>query len=178
LNSRFVFDASPLIHLAKAGQSGLVAELEGEKYTVPSVINEVINRGKELHYPDASVTESLVKNGILNVRALQRAEVRRIARVHKDIHLGESEVIALAKEMRAIALVDDRVARFVAKIQGIRTEGSYSVILRAVARGSMSADGAEEALGALVSSGWRCDAELYATLLTFARDLAARKARK
>ena len=175
---RFVFDASPLIHLTKAGLSRLIVDLEGEKYTVPAVIGELIKKGKELDYPGAAITESLVEQGTLRVKAPPGLEVDRITRLHKDIHAGESEVIALAREMSAIGILDDRVARAVAKIHGVRVEGSYGVVLRATAKGLISAEEAEEALRALVTSGWRCDAELFAALLVSVRHLSDGQASK
>jgi predicted nucleic acid-binding protein len=153
----------------------LVVALEGEKYTVPAVFDEVVRKGKEMGYPDAEGTAFLVDEGVLKVKAPQRKEVDAVARSHKDIHTGETEVIALAKEINAIAVIDDRVARTVAKIEGVRVEGSYGVILRAAARGSMSKDEGEAALGELVTSGWRCDAELYAALLKSLREIAERQ---
>lgn len=175
MKAKFVFDATPLIHLTKAGLSPLIVALEGEKYTVPAVFDEVVRKGKEMDYPDAASTASLVNEGVVKVKAPQRKKADAIARLHKDIHAGETEVIALAKEMRAIAVIDDRVARTVAKIEGVRVEGSYGVILRAAARGSMSKDEGEGALGGLVASGWRCDAELYAALLKSLREIAERR---
>ncbi len=172
MNFKFVFDASPLIHLGKAGLAPLIVDLKGEKFTVPAVLEEVVKRGKEMNYPDASVTESLVGNGTLKVKAPRKNIVDGISRLHKDIHTGESEVIALAKEMKAIAVIDDRVARAIAKIQGVRVEGSYGLVLRAAAGGSVSEEEGQRALGALVSSGWRCDARLYAHLVKLLGEIA------
>jgi predicted nucleic acid-binding protein len=174
LKVKFVFDATPLIHLAKAGLSPLIVALEGEQYTVPAVFDEVVRKGIEMDYPDAASTASLVDEGILRVNAPPMKKADAIARFHKDVHTGEAEVIALAKEMSAIAVIDDRVARTVAKIEGVRVEGSYGVILRAAARGSLSREEGEDALGGLVASGWRCDAELYAALLKSLREIAER----
>ena len=39
----------------------------------------------------------------------------------------------------------------------------------------MSKDEAEGALGALVASGWRCDAEVYAALLKSLREITERR---
>lgn len=172
---RFVFDASPLIHLARAGQGPLIVKLEGEKYTVPAVFDEVVSKGKEMDYPDAAGTASLVDEGILKVKAPRKKMADAILRVHKDIHAGEIEVIALAKGMSAIAVIDDRVARTVAKIEGVRVEGSYGVVLRAAARGLISGEEGERALRGLVASGWRCDAELYAALLESIREIVERR---
>ena len=174
---RFVFDASPLIHLGKAELSPWIASLDGEKYAVPAVFDEVVRKGKEMGFPDAFSTASLVEEGTLKVKAPSRKRVDSTIRIHIDIHRGESEVIALAKEMSAIAVLDDRVARAVAKIQGARVEGSYGVILRAAAKGSMSKEQGEEALGRLVASGWRCDAELYAALLKSLGELTGRRSK-
>jgi predicted nucleic acid-binding protein len=177
LKLRFVFDASPLIHLARAGQGPLIVKLEGEKYTVPAVFDEVVRKGKEMDYPDAAGTASLVHEGVLKVKSPPKKIADAIASAHKDIHAGEIEVIALAKGMSAIAVIDDRVARTVAKIEGVRVEGSYGVVLRAAARGLMSREEGEHALRGLVASGWRCDTELYAALLDSIREIVERRSR-
>jgi predicted nucleic acid-binding protein len=161
---RFVFDATPLIHLSKAGLASLMSELEGKKFTVPAVVREVVGRGEGYPYPDAAITSSLIEKGVIEVKAPTRRKTRLIARIHRDIHPGEAEVLALAKELGAVAVIDDGVARTVARIQGVRVEGTYGVVLRAARRGSISTKEAEDALDRLVSSGWRCDAELYAAL--------------
>jgi predicted nucleic acid-binding protein len=86
-----------------------------------------------MDYPDAASTASLVDEGVLKVEVPQKKKANTVARFHEDIHAGETEVIALAKEMSAIAVIDDRVARTVAKIEGVRVEAptvSYSGRLR------------------------------------------------
>ena len=173
MNARFVLDASPLIHLARAGLSSMLEGMEGEKYTVPAVFNELVQRGKGLGYPEASVIELLNDRGVIEVRAPSLRNAEMINAVHRDLHEGEAEVIALAKEMGAVAILDDGVARAVARLQGVRMEGTYGIILRAVAGGLMPKDEAEGALGRLISSGWRCDIELYNRLLKLIREVGA-----
>ena len=171
----FVFDASPLIHLGRAGLGPLLVDLRGEKFTVPAVVEEVVARGKEIGYPDTVATESLVEEGVLRVENPSKDAVDRIVRLYKEVHRGESEVITLAKEMKAIAVVDDPVARTVAKIHRIRVEGTYGLVLRAAANGMISKEEGEGALYELVSSGWRCDARLYGALLKSLADVARRR---
>ena len=163
---RFVFDATPLIHLAKAGLAPLIVDLEGDKLTAPAAAAEVVGRteGEEFEYPDAGIVSSLIDEGVVRVRKPAPKDVTRVARLHRDIHKWEAEVLALAKELGATAIIDDRVARAAARIQGVRLEGTYCVVLRAARKGSITAGAAEEDLDKLVSSGWRCDAELYASL--------------
>ncbi|MDG7008058.1 MAG: hypothetical protein JRN06_07415 [Nitrososphaerota archaeon] len=167
MKRRYVFDATPLIHLSKAGLARLIEALDGEKFTVPTVVNEVAGKpeGKGREYPDAVIISSLIEKGTIRVRTPAPSGAKSVARIHRDIHAGEAEAIALAKEVRAVAVVDDRAARAAARIQGVRVEGTYGVVLRAVKKGALSVEEGEDALGRLVSSGWRCDAELYGALL-------------
>lgn len=71
----------------------------------------------------------------------------------------------MAKELKAIAILDDPVARAIADMHGVRKEGSYAIILRALRGGRIEKDGAKEALRKLVASGWRCEVELYEKVL-------------
>lgn len=166
---RFVFDASPLIHLAKAGLTFMIETMHGEKYTVPEVFREVVETGKALGYADASIVEQLVTNKILKVRT-PKTNMQTISKAHKDIHIGEAQVIVLSKEINAIAILDDSVARSVAKIHNVRTEGTYSIILGALVNNLIKKEEAEASLQKLVSSGWRCDIELYNRLLKIIRE--------
>ena len=167
---KFVFNASPLIHLVKARLTSMIEALDGEKYTVPTVFHEVVEVGKALGYPDAATTEELISKKVLKVRNPSLGISQMISKAHKDLHKGEAEVIALAKEIAAVAILDDTVARAVAKIHDVRIEGTYSVILRTLVKGSIGRDKAEDSLQKLVSSGWRCDIELYNKLMKLIRE--------
>ena len=161
---KFVFDSTPLIHLVKAGLAWMIEELDGKKYVVPYVYAEVVEAGKAKGFNDALVSEELIKRGVIAVKEPSERLVKLIA-AHRDIHPGEAEVISLAKELKAIAIVDDPVARAIADMHGVRKEGSYAVILRMLHAGRIEKDGAKEALRKLVASGWRCEVELYERVL-------------
>ena len=166
---KFVFDSTPLIHLVRAGLAWMIKELGGRKYLVPSVYAEVVEAGKAKGFNDALVSEELVRTGVMAVKRPSGNLVKLIA-AHKDIHPGEAEVISLAKELKAIAIIDDQVARSIADMHGVRKEGSYAVILRMLQEGKIEKDGARAALGKLVASGWRCEVELYERILKAIED--------
>lgn len=166
---RFVFDSTPLIHLVRAGLAWMIEELGGEKYVAPSVYAEVVEAGKARGFSDAFVSEELIRKGAMVVKKPSEDLVKLIS-AHKDIHPGEAEVISLAKELKAIAIVDDPVARSIADMHGVRKEGSYAVILRMLHDGRIKKDGAKEALRKLVASGWRCEVELYEKVLKAIED--------
>lgn len=157
---KFVFDSTPLIHLVKAGLAWMIEELGGEKYVPPIVHAEVVEAGKARGFSDAFVSEELIRKGVMAVKKPSGGLVRLIS-AHKDIHPGEAEAISLAKELKAVAIIDDPVARSIADMHGVRKEGSYAVILRMLHDGRVRKDGAKEALRKLVASGWRCEVELY-----------------
>jgi len=166
---KFVFDSTTLIHLVRAGLAWMIEELEGEKYVTPSAHAEVVEAGKARGFNDAFVSEELIKRGAMAVKKPPKGLVKLIA-AHKDIHPGEAEVISLAKELKAIAIVDDPVARAIADMHGVRKEGSYAVIMRMLHAGRIEKDGAKEALRKLVASGWRCEVELYEKVLKAVED--------
>ncbi|MGH9909284.1 MAG: DUF3368 domain-containing protein [Nitrososphaerales archaeon] len=167
---KFVFNASPLIHLARAGLASLIEELEGEKYTVPAVFHEVVEVGKSMGYADALVSEELINKRILTVKSPQTRTLRTISGAHRDLHAGESEVIALSKEIGATTILDDSIARAIAKMHNVRTEGTYMIIFRTLRKGVIDKAYAENCLERLISSGWRCDVELYNRLMRILRE--------
>jgi len=162
---RFVFDSTPLIHLAKAGLGWMIEELEGEKYVTPSVYREVVEVGMQRGLHDAPIIRDLIMGGAVAVKASPEGLLASMVESHRDLHRGEAETIALARSLEAIAILDDPAARRVAEVYGVRKEGSYALILRALLKGRIDRRQAKDSLEKLVSSGWRCDVDLYRSIL-------------
>jgi predicted nucleic acid-binding protein len=83
----------------------------------------------------------------------------------RGLHVADAEVLALAKEHNALAVIDDEVARKTAKVYGIDYVGSSYVLLRAVFEGLISKESAKQAVNDMVSVGWRCSIESYAKII-------------
>jgi len=162
---KFVFNSTPLIHLVKAGLAWMIEALEGEKYTTPAVYREVVTIGNERGFDDAPVIESMIKRGLITVKEPRNKFLEFIMKNHESIRIGEAEVIGLAKELEAVAIIDDPVARRIAEIYGVRKEGAYTVIMRMLLKSEINKDQARESLQKLVISGWRCDIEFYTRIL-------------
>jgi predicted nucleic acid-binding protein len=77
----------------------------------------------------------------------------------------DAEVLALARELDGLAVVDDEVARKTAKVYGIAYVGTPYVLVRAVLEGLISKEKVKQAVNELVFACWRCSIESYAKIM-------------
>ncbi|MGD0996549.1 MAG: DUF3368 domain-containing protein [Candidatus Bathyarchaeia archaeon] len=160
-----VFNSTPLIYLSKAGLSGIIENLKGEKLTSPLVKTEVVDKGKLKGVPDAIALEKLFDNGVFKVcKPKNTAFLSRLSET-RGLHVADADVLALAKECEALAVIDDEVARKTAKVYGIEYVGTPYVLVRAVFEGLLSKEEAKLAVNDMVSAGWRCSLESYAKIM-------------
>ena len=160
-----VFNSTPLIYLSKAGLSGIIENLKGEKLTSPLVKSEVVDKGKLKGVPDAIALEKLFDNGVIKLcRPKDTVFLSRLSET-RGLHVADAEVLTLAKECEALAVIDDEVARKTAKVYGIEYAGTSYILARAVFEGLISKDDAKLAVKDMVSAGWRCSLESYAKII-------------
>jgi predicted nucleic acid-binding protein len=160
-----VFNSTPLIYLTKAGLSRIFEGLQDEKLTSPVVKREVVDEGKRKGVPDAVVLDKLFASGVFKV--CQPSDRKFLARLleTRGLHLADAEVLALARELAGIAVIDDEVARKTAKVYGVDYVGSPYVLMWAVCEGLISKAKAKQAVNDMVSAGWRCNVESYAKIM-------------
>ena len=160
-----VFNSTPLIYLSKAGLSGTIENLKGEKITSTLVKAEVVDKGKIKGVPDAIALEKLFDNGVFKVcKPKDTAFLSQLSETH-GLHVADAEVLTLAKEREALAVIDDAVARKTAKVYKIDYVGTPYILVRAVFEGLISKEKAKLALNDMVSGGWRCSVESYARII-------------
>jgi predicted nucleic acid-binding protein len=170
LQKPLVIDATPIIYLCKIGLSRIFGDLPEEKYTIPKVVEEVIDKGKILGAPDALVAEELIQRAIIRVREPARAGFLALLSTLPNLHEAEAQVLALAKELEGIAIVDESWAREVSRLYNIEAHGTAYLLLRLMYRGRLSTNQVRDAIDDMMSAGWRLTAEEYAKL---ARELEA-----
>jgi predicted nucleic acid-binding protein len=156
-----IFNSTPLIYLTKAGLSKVLEELKKEKVTSSVVKKEIVDKGKRKSIPDAFVLEKLFENGVFKICAPKdKIFVSRLMET-RGLHVADAEVLALAKELRGTAVIDDEVARKTAKVYGINYVGTPYILLQSLRDGLVSKDEAKMALNEMISLGWRCSVETY-----------------
>ena len=160
-----VFNSTHLIYLSKAGLSGIIENLQGEKLTSLLVKAEVVDKGKLKGVPDAIALEKLFENGVFKLcKPKDTAFLSRLSET-RGLHAADAEVLALAKECEGLAVIDDEVARKTAKVYRIDYVGTPYVLGRAVFEGFLSKEQAKLAVKDMVSAGWRCSLESYAKIM-------------
>jgi predicted nucleic acid-binding protein len=160
-----VFNSTPLIYLSKTGLSGIIENLQEEKLTSPLVKAEVVDRGKQKGVPDAIALEKLFENDVFILCKPKDKPFLSSLSKTRGLHAADAEVLAIAKEHAGLAVIDDEVARKTAKIYRISYVGTPYVLARAVCAGLLSKERAKAAVKDMVSLGWRCNVETFATVM-------------
>lgn len=128
-----VSDTSPINNLTAIGQLLLLRQLYEIVIIPEAVYNELIGPPME-----AGAEEVKAYDWIKVQSVADRTVVESL--LSKNIHLGESEAIALALELNIEQiLIDDRGAREVAEEQGLKFTGIIGILLEAKKRGLISA---------------------------------------
>jgi len=147
-----VSNATPLLHLARAGLLDLLPKLYVRVIVPASVREEVIGRGDPR--PEAQVLQA-VADAWLDVRSLSARERRMSEALRRaaPVGRGEADAIALAEALKSTLLMDDRVAVDLARMRGVETRWTTSTVLEAHRRGVLNRAAARRAIEDLVASG-------------------------
>ena len=153
----YVLDATPIIHFAKMDKLALVLSI-CNAYMTGEVYRETVERGQGR--PDATIIRDAVEHGELKVYDVRYRNVVKMFQRHPEIHMGEAETLAAAKELNAFAIVDEAEARAIAKTYGIKTRtGTLFLLFRLLALKQIEASQGERILDELVESGLYIDSQ-------------------
>lgn len=151
-----VSDASPLIALDSVGRLHLLREVFG-RVLVPEAVRREVEHGPKV---------SLRLNTLSWIEIRSAGDASLIAELSaSNLDDGEAAAIALALEVSAdYLLVDERVARRVAKQHGLEVVGVLGVLLAAKRLGALAS--IRPAIEALIhDAGFRASSRLVADVL-------------
>lgn len=139
-----VADSSPLIFLGKLNCLELIQALFGEEILVPyEVVNEVLA-------PPVPACEEIVLREFFE-KQCRIEHVKCPQYFVSAMSSADSAVLTLAIRHKAdFMLVDDRIVREVALLEGIRPMGTLGIILRAVFEKHISLKEAQDYFDALI----------------------------
>lgn len=128
---RWVADTSPLLFLAKLNRLDLLRHAAEEILAPPAVFEEIQRVSDE-------ATKRLEAARLDWLQVHPVADLALIDVLQADLDLGESEVIALAQELKADRVVlDDLDARRMARRIGLLPIGTLGLLLAARLRGEI-----------------------------------------
>ncbi len=160
-----VSNATPLIYLAKVGKLDLL-KIFGRVVIPEEVKVEVVDRGKKLEKADACVVERAIKEGWIEVLKTEPVDVP------VKLHPGERAVLSLARRLGVNeVLVDEKPARFAAKLLGLKPRGTVFVLLKALEKGLIDLDDFLDTLDRLVKHGFRLREEVVIEAIRKAKEL-------
>ncbi len=127
-----IVNTSPLFYLHRLGLLELLKKLYGH-ITVPEAVKKELKEG-QAQGEDVPQLENYTWVEIRSV------SMPRYLRLIADLGPGESEVLALAtNHPSALIILDDKLARSIAEMQGFRLTGTAGVLLRAKEKGLVPA---------------------------------------
>ena len=153
-----VADSGPLIALALIDLLTILPKLFSGVYIPDAVADETIDNPEK---PGALAIADALKDGILQQRFIKLdSDLEELSNL---LDRGEAEAIALAAEIGAVVLIDDRRGRKVAASRGIEITGTAAVLVSAKVNGHI--DSVKPYLETLSLSGYRLSQRLVDTVL-------------
>lgn len=127
-----VADSGPLIALARIGRLDLLTKVV-EQVLVPHTVAAESTR--EPDKPGAHAIRAALHSGLLQETA--DPDTASLAAALAQADPGELAAIVLAAALPAPALIDDAIARRIARTQGVQVIGTAGILLRAKQTGAV-----------------------------------------
>jgi len=156
-----ISNTSPLFYLHRLKLLDLFHKLY-QQVIVPEAVVEELRAGRE----QGEDTPNITDYDWISVRPVR---VPALIGLITDLGAGEAQVLALAlEEPESLVVLDDRLAREVAKLQNLRITGTAGVLLRAKQEGHIQA--IAPLLDRLTDSGFWLSDTVKTSILQLARE--------
>jgi len=146
-----VLDAGPLIALARIGKLDLLPALFDDIVVPPAVHREVTS--------DQTLPGAVAMERAAGLKVAEVGDREAVERLASSLDAGEAEVLSLARELGATAVIDERRGRRLAAELGVPQTGTVGILLVAKRRGLISS--VRPLLDQLTANGIRLSSLLY-----------------
>ncbi len=154
-----IVNTSPIFYLHRIGLLDILNKLYGD-ITIPEAVRSELKKG-HVQGEDAPQLENYPWIQIVNV------DIPEYLSLIVDLGLGESEVLAVATiHPSALVILDDKLARRIAKMRGFLLTGTAGVLLRAKEKGFIPA--LKPVIEKLLSLNFRLKPDLVNAILEVA----------
>jgi len=151
-----ITNTSPMIILARIERLQLLKELYETILMSPAVKVECIDKGRETGATDVVAMENGIKQGWIQLVNLDKEEMREARGLMDEVRIGmgEAETLALARSRNALAVLDDKEARAIAKSWNLEYTSTLMVLYEAFAKNLIDYDELVEDLAKLTKIIW------------------------
>jgi predicted nucleic acid-binding protein len=153
---KVVINSSPIIFLVRLQALELFLNDNYEFYITPSVVTEINAKSDEI---SRALTPVLAAEKLI----VQSTNLTSLFnRLHKSFGRGESETIALAKELQAdFVILDDLAARKIASNLGLNVKGTLAILKKLVVERKIEIDNKDEFYQNLVNIKFRISRSIF-----------------
>ncbi|MEM2917821.1 MAG: hypothetical protein QXN63_05680 [Candidatus Bathyarchaeia archaeon] len=174
-----ISDAGPLIHLAQINKLYLLKNLFSQVVITPNVKREAVDEGFKLGHSDARIIGKAIEEGWIKVEEVPKRLASTIKRLATDenISLADAETLMLAREKGAEVLVDEKALSNLARMFGLKTWNTWTILLESLSAGYIEVSDIEAAIKELGEKRQKLKKEQAKQILETAK-LIARKRKK
>jgi len=172
-----VSDAGPLIHLAQISKLLILKRLFNQVVVTPKVKRETVDEGIKLGHPDANIIGKAMEEGWIVVEELPKhltPTSKRLAEEEK-ISIADAETLLLAKEKKTEVLVDEKALSNLARMFGLKTWNTWTLLLESLRRGFIKVSGIKAAIKELGEKRHKLRKEQAEQILKAAKLTAAKR---
>lgn len=150
-------DAGPLIHLAQINKLPLLKQLFSDIYITQKVKKETIDNGLALGYKDAEAISKALTEGWLKTKPLPKKHSQTAKKLAQgeNISQADAETLLLATTEKAELLTDDKILAHLAKMHGLKTWNTWTLLLEALSRDYVKLNDIEQAINELGKKKFR-----------------------
>jgi len=175
-----VSDAGPLIHLAQINKVYLIKKIFSQVEITPKVMKEAYGEGVKLGHPDAQIIGKAIEKGWIIVEEFPKSIVSASKRLTEGENISkiDAETLLFAREKRAEVLVDEKALSNLARMFGLKTWNTWTVLLESLRRGFIEISDIEAAIKELGEKRHKLTKEQTAQILEAAELIARRREEK
>ncbi|MDH7558442.1 MAG: hypothetical protein QHH18_07585 [Candidatus Bathyarchaeota archaeon] len=172
-----VSDAGPLIHLAQIKKLHLLKKLFKQVIITPNVKREAVDEGIKLSHPDAQIIGKAIEEGWIKVEEFPERLTSASKRLAEDenISLTDAETLMLARERKAEILVDEKTLSNLARMFGLKTWNTWTVLLESLSMGYIEISDIKSAIKELGEKRHKLKKEQAVEILDAARKIIRKR---
>jgi len=175
-----VSDAGPLIHLAQTSKLNLLKKVFKKVIITPNVKREAVDEGVKLGHSDAQIIGKAIEEGWIIVEDFPKRLSLASKRLAEDegISRADAETLLFAREKKAEVLVDEKALSNLARMFGLKTWNTWTVMLESLCRGFVEVSDVDAAVKELGEKRHKLMKQQAAQILQAAEHVARKRKEK